>query len=378
MMITASRNAQEGASCLPTRTKRRLLKTGILSILLMLVGAAAFAQDVKVTLQMHEEQLSIAFKEIERQTGYTFVYGKEQLKNAKPVTLNLIKQPIAVVLNLLFRGQQDLSFYIKDEKYVVVSQKKQPVDNGRATLPAPPYAGRVTDEEGTPLPGVTVRAKSGPLGSNSATLTNEKGEYAFNGGGDVRTLLFSFIGFEPATVDAREGLYVNMKLKRLASKLEETVITGYTAKSAKELTGAVQRVTGEQLRNSVSTPNALSMLKGKTTGLYITENTGEAGAKGQVIERGQSSMATATNSYYGPLIVVDGVITNYQNLQDAVNPADVEDIAILKDASSTAIYGSRAAQGVIVITTRRGSWVKPVWMCVCNTAPCNRCATFVL
>ncbi|UYQ94461.1 SusC/RagA family TonB-linked outer membrane protein [Chitinophaga horti] len=323
-----------------------------MSILLLLSTIALKAQTV--TLKLRDEQLSKAFKEIEKQTGYTFIYGRDQLKGARPVTVNAINSPLNGVLALLF-ANQDLTYAIKDNKYIVVSAKQRLNNSNAVPNESIQFllSGRVTDDGGTPLPGVSVRVLPTATGVTTTATTNDNGSFSLNAP-DRSELQFSFIGHEPVTVEARAGKALSVVLKRTASKLEETVITGYTAKSAKELTGAVQRVTGEQLRNSVITPNALSMLKGKTTGLYITENSGESGAKGQVIERGQSSMATPTNGYFGPLIVVDGVITNYQNMQDAVNPADVEDIAILKDASSTAIYGSRAAQGVIVITTRRG------------------------
>ncbi|WP_423735913.1 SusC/RagA family TonB-linked outer membrane protein [Chitinophaga caseinilytica] len=325
-----------------------------LFLLMLTAGTAARAQEI--SLQLRNEPFLKVLKLIEKQSGYTFIYGKNQLDNAKPVTLSIRNASLDEVLTACFKNQP-LTYSLREPKFIVIKSRESVLsadalyESPRAAMN---YEGRVTDEGGTPLPGVTVRSVTKhPQGVNHIANTDNDGRFTIPGVYDPQ-LIFSYIGYEPVALTPRSYTSLAVKLKRSTSKLEELIITGYTAKSAKELTGAVQKVTGDQLRSSVTTPNALSMLKGKTTGLYITETSGESGAKGQVIERGQSSMATATNSYYGPLFVVDGVITNYTSLQDAVNPSDVEDITILKDASSTAIYGSRAAQGVIVITTRRG------------------------
>jgi TonB-linked SusC/RagA family outer membrane protein len=143
-------------------------------------------------------------------------------------------------------------------------------------------------------------------------------------------------------------------VKNRITSLNELIVTGYSTKKASEVTGSVISFTGNELRNSVSSVNTLAMLKGKVAGLYIVEPGGSVATRGQVVMRGQASFNDAGNPNFGPLIVVDGVITTAANLQDIVDPNDVESLTILKDAASTAIYGSRAAQGVIVIVTKRG------------------------
>ncbi|QEH41815.1 SusC/RagA family TonB-linked outer membrane protein [Chitinophaga sp. XS-30] len=353
MILTAWCQTKHGALCLPTKIKTgNVRRLSLLSLFFIFSGLFVHAQTV--TLKMENVPLEKVLREIEKQTGYSAVYGKTQLRNAKPVDVVFEKIPLRVALDYCFMNQ-DLYYSLRDNKYIVIVTRPAPtVRTGtNPSTPLPDVTGRVVSEQGEPLEGVTVRSTSKPTGVVKIVNTNRNGEYTINVP-DNTTLEYSFIGYQTQSKTVKAGGRYDIRMAIATARLEEMVITGYTAKSAKELTGSVQKVTGDQLRSSVTTPNALSMLKGKTTGLYITENSGEAGAKGQVIERGQSSMATATNSYYGPLFVVDGVITNYQNLQDAVNPADVEDITILKDASSTAIYGSRAAQGVIVVTTKRG------------------------
>ncbi|WP_341837221.1 SusC/RagA family TonB-linked outer membrane protein [Chitinophaga pollutisoli] len=353
MYSCAWRQADRGIACHPAI--RRAYRMLTLCLFLLAAGFTAHAQEI--SLQLRNEPFVKALKSIEKQSGYTFIYGKNQLDNAKPVTVTLRNVSLNDALAACFKNQP-LTYSLRDNRFIVIQAKSSTVtmysDPGEEPKATVPLDGRVTDEDGTLLPGVTVRAvTNNPMGVNRITTTDNDGRFTIPMAHNPQ-LIFSYVGFEPYAITPKSFAALDIRMKRASSKLDELIITGYSAKSAKELTGAVQKVTGEQLRNSVTTPNALSMLKGKTTGLYITETSGESGAKGQVIERGQSSMATPTNSYFGPLFVVDGVITNYTSLQDAVNPADVEDITILKDASSTAIYGSRAAQGVIVITTRRG------------------------
>lgn len=351
MTFTAWCQKQRGISCSHTNQHRSARRAGLLTLLILLTTVAGYTQTV--TLKFRNEPLAKVFREIEKQTDFTFVYGKSLLDNARKVDIAVEKVPLKIALDICFKDQ-GLSYAIRDNRYIVVTRAA--ISGNVSTSQAVPLVrGRVTDETGVPLAGVTVKTTHKSNSTMVVANTDANGYFNIRVP-DNTTLEYSMIGYHPFSGIARQEENQQIKLALATSRLEELIITGYSARSAKEVTGAVQKVTGDELRKGVATPNALSMLKGKTTGLYITETSGEAGAKGQVIERGQSSLPVApnTNPYYGPLLVVDGVITNYQALQDAVNPADVEDITILKDASSTAIYGSRAAQGVIVVTTKRG------------------------
>lgn len=214
--------------------------------------------------------------------------------------------------------------------------------------------GRVVDSLNTPLQYATVNLLAA-VGSNiiQQVKTDKSGKFYFKNAPADSRIEVRMVGYVTVLRPGKTEVGDIILYKELR-QLEELIVVGYQSRKASEVTGSVQALTGEKLRSGVSTPNVLSMLKGKASGLYITESVGESGAKGQGVMRGQSSLVTATNNYLGPLIVVDGIITNYQSLQDAVSPADIEDLTILRDAASTAIYGSRAAQGVIVITTKRG------------------------
>lgn len=326
----------------------------------MYVSATTYSQ--QITLRVKNASLREVIAAIKTQTGFEVSGPSSVLQKAKPISVNVQNVSLERFLELAFKNQP--LQYTLGTKSIILSNKINTVTSNRSAaveavenMPiVQEVRGRVIDSLGNPLEKASIRVltNSDPVrGVTIQTLTDRNGYFILENVPEGATLLISFLGYQEQKVRAKTDMG-NIVLKVLANTIEELVVMGYTAKPSSELTGAVQKVSGDELRSSVATPNALSMLKGKTTGLYITENSGDAGAKGQVIERGQSSMATPTNSYFGPLIVVDGVITNYTSLLDAVNPSDVEDITILKDASSTAIYGSRAAQGVIVVTTKRG------------------------
>lgn len=317
------------------------------------VSAASYSQHV--TLSARGMPLEQVLGAIQRQTGYEVSGARSVLNHASPVTIEASDMPLEQFLDRIFRDQPVA--YTIGSRTIVLSARPKPQAAGppmALVLAIGEVRGQVVDSLGAPLEKASVRViNAAGQRTTAQTLSDRDGFFILRDVPEGATLVISFLGYRERRVAAAPSVGI-VTLAALPQALDELVVVGYTAKPTSELTGAVQKVSGDYLRSSVVTPNPLSMLKGKTTGLYITENSGESGARGQIIERGQSSMATPTNSYFGPLIVVDGVITNYTSLLDAVNPVDVEDITILKDASSTAIYGSRAAQGVIVITTKRG------------------------
>ncbi|MDF2515907.1 MAG: SusC/RagA family TonB-linked outer membrane protein [Sphingobacterium sp.] len=322
----------------------------ICSLFLVHISAKTVAQ--MVTLRQTKITLKDAFKEINKQTGYHYIWSAQQVESNRSITVNIKNQPLREAIQSIIQGlpltyELDGKLIIIKEQPVAAERKRQLAQEGMTVR------GRVTDSLNNGLLGVTVKVLSADLKILKYASSNGNGDIYIEHVPEQSYLEFSLLGYLPQRIKAAENIGT-LRLRQQSQYLDELVVVGYLNKKASEVTGAVQQVSGDVLRSSVTSSNVLSMLKGKTAGLYITETSGESGAKGQVVERGQSSMTTPTNNYLGPLIVVDGVITNYQAVQDAVNPADVENISILKDASSTAIYGSRAAQGVIVVTTKRG------------------------
>lgn len=314
-----------------------------LLVLLMLTTCMLSYGQQKKSIAFREADVATAFKKIESTYQVKFFYVARTLP-VRRITLASKQRSLREVLEEL-EDASGLQFRISGNMIGVV----MPYNNINVTKAQPVIKGKVTDRKGQPLPGTTVR----DIISGKGTVTDANGVFVI-ASEEGRPLMVSSIGYRQKT-QVISGAENHITMDEDATSLGGVVVMGYTNKQASELTGAVQKVSGDQLRSSVSSSNILSMLKAKTTGMYIVEPSADAGARGQVLLRGQSSLPSGTSAYFGPLIVIDGVISNSQNLQDVVNPADVESITILKDAASTAIYGSRAAQGVIVVTTKRAA-----------------------
>lgn len=211
--------------------------------------------------------------------------------------------------------------------------------------------GQITDENGEPLPGVSVRV----TGTQNGTISDDNGNYtiSLNNINDSTSLTFSSIGFESQTVLLHGRKVVNVQLKHSAGeKLDQIVVIGYGTSKKSDLTGSVGSVKADELL-AQPIANTLQGLQGRTAGLNVSLNGGAPGGLPSVVIRGVGSISSSTD----PLYIVDGVATtNIQNL----NPYNIKSIEVLKDASSTAIYGARGSNGVILITTKRGAKEKGV------------------
>ena len=312
----------------------------LLTFFSLQVAANGSAQSV--TLDLKNVPVQRVFKEVSKQTGMSIVYSEETVRKMKPVSIQVRNASVQEVLEACLKGQP-LSFTLKENTIVISADQ--------AALPFS-LSGVVLDDNNNPLESVSV------TNTNSSTTVASDKQGKFTIMANINDVLeFSFVGFQTRRFKvANENKTINIKMSIQDKTMNEIVVTGYNIKKSREVTGALQTLSGEELRQGVTSANTLSMLKGKVTGLYITETGGgSVSNKGQVVMRGQASFADAGNTNFGPLIVVDGVITPAANLQDIVNPNDIENITVLKDAASTAIYGSRAAQGVIVVTTKRGA-----------------------
>lgn len=348
-----------GAERLP-RLRMHTKTIVVVKMILILLTAALCAtahegNSQSVTLTAKNASAETIISAVKQQTRFVFIYDKQILKDARKINVTVKNMPVAEFLNLAFKDQP---FTWSVENQTVVLEKAAPQKGSAlqnvtiAIAPLPvDVRGTVTNEKGEPVPGVTVSVR----GTSIATSTNERGEYILKQVSEEATLFFSGANIENREVklNGRKDLSITVRMK--VSGMEEVVITGYSSRKLSEVTGALQKMNGEELRSGFTNTNAQSMLKGKMAGVYITEGGGgSVSNRGQIIMRGQASLPDAGNTNFGPLIVLDGVITTATSLQDIVNPNDIESITLLKDAASTAIYGSRAAQGVLVVTTRRG------------------------
>ncbi|GAA3956487.1 TonB-dependent receptor [Chitinophaga oryziterrae] len=217
-------------------------------------------------------------------------------------------------------------------------------------------AGRIISDNGTGIPGASVRVK----GAGTGVLSDNEGFFKLAAPA-TGTLVISSVGFVPREIAINHQTTVNVTLKSTVSDLEQVVVIGYGTAKKKDVTGATVSVKGETLRE-IGAPNVYNQLQGRAAGIDIVSNSSSIGTGGEIRIRGNRSLASGSssnNAQNGPLLVVDGIPLSGGSIND-INPSDIANIDILKDASATAIYGSRGSGGVIIITTKRGRAGKPV------------------
>lgn len=329
-----------------TKTLRIMKITAILLIIACLhVNAEGYSQ--KVTINVSNLPLEKVFAEIGKQSGYRFFFNERILKEARNVTLSLEDVPLNQALEACFKGQP-FSYAIV-EKTIVVKHKAEVA----LPPPPPPVTGLVTGPDGRPLAGVSVTIK----GTSKGTVTDNNGRYSILAGESDKVLVFSFVGMKKQEVALGGRNTININLEEETSKQDEVVVIGYGTSKVKDMTGAVARVTAKDLEGAPPHSDMASMLQGRAAGVNVMIANGAPGAVVAMQVRGTTSL-TGTNQ---PLWVVDGIPqynvggTDIATVLYDFNITDVESIDILKDASSTAIYGSRAANGVVLVTTKKGS-----------------------
>ena len=343
----------------------------------MQLYASGFSQSV--TLSVHNASLESVFEKIEKQTDFHFWYENDLIRNAKKVTIVVKDSPLKKVLDECFRGQP-LTYTII-EKTVVIKKKIQqavvPVSNAALVIeeteaqeaPHDIVRGRVTTETGQPVSGVTVQIKN----TSTATSTDNDGRFAIDCPPNA-VLVFSSIGFATQEVQVSSRTEINIVMTGEARSLNEVVVTALGIKrEAKRLGYSTATVNTDQLTTNRTT-NVGNSLQGKVAGLNVSPPAGGPGSSSKIRIRGQSSFG-GNNS---PLIVVNGIPINNSNISaggangngtgnptggssdqgdglQSINQDDIETMTVLKGAAAAALYGFRAKDGVIIITTKTGS-----------------------
>jgi len=297
---------------------------------LMAISAMAYPQH-KLTVTLENAELARLFRIIQQETNYQFIYSNEDLAGAPLITVRAVDEPIERILAESFKGT-GLNYRISDHT-IIVSKPAVPLQRE--------VTGRVTSVQGEPLEAVTVTVK----GTAVATTSDAQGNYRISVPPDGQVLVFTSIGFEPLEIPLNARALVNAQMQEVVSDLDEVVVIGYGTQTRKQVTGAISSVSGSQItKQPVLTP--AQGLQGLTPGVQIIAS-GQPGTQPRVQIRGLNTILTNEN----PLYVVDGVLT--EDITN-VNNADVVSVDVLKDGAA-AIYGSRAANGVVLITTRQGA-----------------------
>lgn len=301
------------------------------------VSASSYAQ--KVSISATNASLKNVFKEVRKQTGYDFIYTNEVIARAQPVTIKASNTELETLLRKIF-NEQPLVYSIADKAIIVNIKEKQ----GDGRLPEKIITGTVTSaDDGTPLPGVSVRVK----GTRVMVVTNANGNYSVTVPGEASILVFNYIGYTTKEVVIGRTKVVNVALEVQNSQLNEVVVQAYGTTRKSALTNSVATIDAKEIElRPISNLN--SALAGAAPGLQTTGGSGQPGSGPSIRIRGFSSITGGSD----PLYIVDGA--PYDGAYNNINPDDIESISVLKDASSAALYGSRAASGVILITTKKG------------------------
>ncbi len=305
----------------------------------ILAHAGGFSQDKKITLSLNRVKITTFFKAIEKSTSYRFTFSNDIIPSGKTVSVTANETPLLEVMNAVML-QTSLKYRFDEASGIfIISEKKDAAIPGEVLLRT--VTGTVTRENGEPLVGVSVQVK----GSNKATTTTSNGSFSLEVDESARFLEFSFIGMisQEVSIEGKSSVTVVMVLTN--KSLNEIVVVGYGTQKRALVTGAVSSVTSKTL-NELPALTISQALQGRITGLQVTNN-GSPGTEPIVRIRGISSISFASD----PLYVVDGFPTG--DLA-AIDVKDIESVDVLKDASAAAIYGSRATNGVIIITTKKG------------------------
>ena len=318
------------------------------------LSANTFAQQERVSLNMTGVTVKMLLDEIQRQTDLHFIFNTEQTNQLGKVSVDVKNETVENVLKRLFEGT-DLTYSFRDNIIVVKRRVESAVRQDMFQI-----VGKVTDEKKQPMPGVTVRLE----GSTVGTATNSKGIFTLMLPVRKGVLEFSFVGYKTQKVSFTEITKdtIRVMMKEDIQSLDEAVVVAYGTTNKREMTGAVSVIKADEIKG-IPSPSIANLLQGRVAGMDITNMSGAPGGGGTaIVIRGYNSLDVEQNRRYSnPLWVVDGVPLNSftspitgTNLLADINPDMIESIQVLKDASSAAIYGSRAANGVIIVTTKKG------------------------
>lgn len=314
---------------------------------LLSVSAATYSQSTKLNLKVDNASITDFFSKVEEVSDYYFFFKNDAVNIDKRVSLDIKNQTIDKILDMVL-SNTELKYKIVD-RYIVISNVNDRDENSFSDQDQKfSVKGTVKDKTGEPIPGVTVTVKGTTIG----TITDVNGVYNLNVPSGTSTLLFSFVGLKSQDVPVNNKAIVNVTMEEESIGLEEVVAVGYGTMKKSDLTGSVTSVKASQVENEK--PQALQdLLRGNIAGLQVGFSTNAKGG-GSLEIRGDNTLTAGSS----PLIVLDGVI--YQGGLEDINPNDIESIDVLKDASSAAVYGARSANGVIMVTTKKGKVGKPV------------------
>ncbi len=321
------------------KQSKRLIQTMNLIVAISLVAvlnvtAGVYSEGEKISINVEDVQLRDLFREIENNSEYAFFFNDQYGELDNRVSLEISAENITTILDVLLTDTQ-LDFEIMDNNFIVIVPK--------AEIQQVVVTGKITDYEGDPLPGVNVIEK----GTTNGVITDLDGNYSISVSSSASVLVFSYIGFNTEEMAVSNQTEINLIMIESLEELGEVVVIGYGTLRKEAVTGSVESIRGDILRE-VPSSDVTRALQGRIAGVEMSQTSSKPGSTMQIRIRGTRSL-TASND---PLVVLDGI--PFAGELSDIDPSDIKSVDILKDASATAIYGSRGANGVILISTNKG------------------------
>jgi len=331
---------------LSSKTIKIMKLSGFLLMLtiLQVLAVDSYSQRTKLTFDLKNVTVKDALRTIEDQSEFFFLYSPKMVDVSRKVDIESNDKKVDFILNQMFAGT-GVDYVIKDRQIVIATNEMiQPFK--KETPQQVVVTGKVTGEDGNPLPGVNIVIK----GTIQGSITDSDGNYSIEVGDPNATLVFSFIGYKTQELAVNNQTTINVIFETEAFGLDEVVAIGYGTVKRATVTGSISAIKGAEL-DIAPVPNFTQTLAGRLPGLVSVSNSGEPGNEDATLRiRGTNTLGD--NS---PLIVIDSIANRSLS---QLRSSDIESITVLKDASA-AIYGAQAANGVIVVTTKRGSKGKP-------------------
>ncbi|MEI6866497.1 TonB-dependent receptor [Flavicella sp.] len=315
----------------------RIIVVLLMLSIVQLYATDTYSQDVKISIKLEHVSIKKAIEKIENLTDYSFIYNQVVVDNKNKVSISVVDKPVKIILEEILKNT-NLSFIMVDSQ-IIISSKKQLT---MVINPSLSISGTVLDNEGITIPGVTIVE----VGTSNGTVTDFDGNYNINITNNSSVLEFSFIGFITKRVIIGSQININIVLQEDNEILDEVIVVGYSTIKKEDLSGSVAVLSAEDL-NSTPVSGVDQALQGRMAGVNVMNSGGQPGNDVEIQVRGVGSFGSSK-----PLYIVDGFAMDDIS---TINPGDIESISVLKDAASASIYGSRAANGVVIIKTKTGT-----------------------
>ena len=313
------------------------LTTLLILVAMFNIRGNTYAQKTKVTLELNNSTIEKVIETIEQKTDFRFIYKLDDIDLDRTISISVKDQPINVVLDKLFKGTPT-EFKVRDTQIIL---KKPELKTQNTQYQKQTVSGIITDENGNPLPGASVSEE----GTKNGVVTDFDGKFQITVESSTSVIVVSFVGYKDKKVTANQSV-INIQILPDATNLQEVVLVGYGSLAKKDVTGAVSTIAAKDM-NQGAIVNPLQLISGKAAGVNINQIGSEPGSGPSVRIRGVSSLIGGSD----PLVVVDGIQGNL-DLLNSIPPTEIASMDVLKDASATAVYGSRGAAGVIIVTTK--------------------------